>query len=157
MYLGAARGRGPNCQPSKTCRSESYSEAVARSFGVTTCRDPKSINRLPASVGGNDFGYVPMPTNTPSESSSDYLRLHDVAGMLGVSIWSVKRWARKEDFGFPAPIWLSPVTMVWRKAEIEHWISERPREGKCPWWSKSLTAEPGRAAPSTKARKRRKA
>jgi predicted DNA-binding transcriptional regulator AlpA len=53
---------------------------------------------------------------------------------LAVNPATVDRW-RRDDPTFPPPVWLSGITPRWRPADIDQWLSQKPKGGVAPDWS----------------------
>ena len=103
----------------------------------------------PPEVSGRRIG---TGHNNPPEQIDDPLQLltkRELAMLLGVNAWTLDRW-RKQDSGFPKPIWISDTTPRWPRGEIAAWYASRQRGGVSPDWTRSTRRQ--RRAPMRRRR-----
>src|SRR5690349_13378573 len=76
----------------------------------------------------------PLPTRVRLLGSEQLLNKRELAALLRVNAWTVRRW-RQRDPAFPAPSWLGPQSPRWRRRDIDAWLNSRP-VGTSPEWSR---------------------
>jgi|SRR5580700_5050464 predicted DNA-binding transcriptional regulator AlpA len=81
---------------------------------------------------------IPRVATKHIDDPFDMYSKKQIARLLGVNPFSIDRW-RKSDPEFPKPLWVSPSTPRWRRADIERWISSRQQGGIAPDWTKNHT------------------
>lgn len=66
--------------------------------------------------------------NKPAPDPLQLIRIKEVARLLSVNLWTVRRLVAKGDF--PKPIRVTPTIPAWRKSDVEAWL--KAREGVQP-------------------------
>jgi predicted DNA-binding transcriptional regulator AlpA len=67
-----------------------------------------------------------------------------LAELLSIDAWSIDRWRRDPDSGFPPPIWIGGNTARWRRADIETWLNNCRAGGKAPSYRRAPPVPPRR-------------
>ena len=102
-------------------RAASPQEVVVPYHVTLNERDDGRARRPETDVVARRRSGARAPAEDQPPDPLECLRKTDVAALLKADPWTLDRW-RRLDPTFPAPIWLSNTTPVWRRRDIEAWL-----------------------------------